>query len=346
MRVTRSARVIALLASTAVASVGYAEASARSEQQPSAQQQQQQPTSGPQSGQPAAAEPEAGQDREQQNQRQTEQDRQQTQQASPQQQQPTPRQQPAGATAAAATTADIEDLRDDPDRYEGMTVRIEGDVEDVLGPRMLKVSQNTVFDLFDDDVLVYAPDALAIALRKDAPVTITGTFQTFTDINVEEELGWFEPEPDVEAEFNRRHVIVATSIESEGRNPVLTESNAAAFSATGGAEITTLTALADDDDDLAGRRVRLTGTIGQTIGSRTFTLGTGDERVLAVVAFPLREQGTWSQHVKSGASVRVSGVVLESPDLDLPESAEPSAHDIFNDRDVYIYVTSVEPAQQ
>jgi hypothetical protein len=100
------------------------------------------------------------------------------------------RSQPAGTKVSGG------DLEENAKRYVGQTIDVTAEVEDVYGPRLFKIDEHNWGDM-DAEVLVYLPSDLASLVREDDFVTVTGTMKMLLKTDLERELGWLEPEPDV-----------------------------------------------------------------------------------------------------------------------------------------------------
>lgn len=111
------------------------------------------------------------------------------------------------------TAVSINVIEKDAAKHQGKVVKVTGEVDEVLGPRMFKIDEREWLD-FDGETLVYLPAPLAALVTEGTPVTVTGTLRTVLDVDLTKEWGWFEFEPDIEAELNKRSVIVATEVAS------------------------------------------------------------------------------------------------------------------------------------
>lgn len=255
----------------------------------------------------------------------------------------------------------IGDLEDSADKYVGKTVNVTAEVEEVFGPRLFKIDEPNWGDL-DGEVLVYLPSELAALVREDDRVTITGTPRMFVKADIERELGWLEPDPDVEIEFSERPVLVASRIVGGNSNVALAiriqptpgndddreratgtsgtaagttaDSAAATTTDSKSAAVTDAGALGRGDRELVGRRVNLDGVKVTRRGSQQgFWVDGGGASVFVLPSQPAQGQDAPS----SGQSVSVHGVVLEMP-RSIREKAR--ATDGANDR-IYVYAMTV-----
>lgn len=125
----------------------------------------------------------------------------------------------AGAGAAAAgTTVRLADIAADPAAYEGKSVTIEADVEEVLAPYAFALDEDApLAGGVDNDVLVFSRKSANLASIDDQwldnRVRVTGVVHTMAVVDVEREIGWdLDPQVEVELE-GREPVIMATAVE-------------------------------------------------------------------------------------------------------------------------------------
>ncbi|HET8884279.1 MAG TPA: hypothetical protein VFM68_02305 [Candidatus Saccharimonadales bacterium] len=102
-----------------------------------------------------------------------------------------------------------------PDAFVGQDVTVTGEVQDVLAPRIFKISNDTA----GDELTVLTPQPLTVEqaqeseefLQDNANVLIVGTIQTATVAEIERDYG-LTLDAEVEAEFDQTIVLVAHSI--------------------------------------------------------------------------------------------------------------------------------------
>ena len=109
----------------------------------------------------------------------------------------------------SATSVKLSELEQSPQRYVGQRIRVSGDIQDVLGPRVFKVDEANWADL-DPELLVVMEAPLAALVKEDDRITVTGTIRPFVDVRLEREWGWIDLEPEIEARIKTRPVLVAT----------------------------------------------------------------------------------------------------------------------------------------
>jgi hypothetical protein len=120
-----------------------------------------------------------------------------------------------GANGANVSVADI---TSDLTNYDGKTVTVIADVEEVLGPRAFTLDEDApLAGGVDDDLLVLSPQAGSLADIDDQwlnnKVRVTGVVRRFVAADVEREVGW-DLDPRIEAEYEgKRPVLIATSVE-------------------------------------------------------------------------------------------------------------------------------------
>jgi hypothetical protein len=248
----------------------------------------------------------------------------------------------------------IDDFEEHPQEYVGKTVSVTAQVEEVFGPRLFKIDEPSWADL-DGEVLVYLPSNLAALVREDDRVTVTGTPKMFVKADIERELGWLEPDPDVEIEFDERPVLVASRIVGGNSDvavaialnePVQRDSSApdaqaanrpvgTSGTADAAAPLTDLGALGNGDEELVGRRVELNGVeVAKRGGKQGFWI---EGRGASLFVLPSTDSGA-AGSVTPGQAVSIEGIVLAMP-RSMREKA--AAVDHGND-EIYLYATSVK----
>jgi hypothetical protein len=120
-----------------------------------------------------------------------------------------------GANGANVSVADI---TSDLTNYDGKTVTVVAEVEEVLGPRAFTLDEDGPLDGgVDDDLLVLSPKSGSLGdidnQWLDNKVRVTGVVRRFVTVDVEREVGW-DLDPRIEAEYEgKRPVLIATSVE-------------------------------------------------------------------------------------------------------------------------------------
>jgi hypothetical protein len=198
------------------------------------QQGQDQPRAG-QQGQDQDQQRTAGQDQQptEQHQRAGEQGQQDQQRADDRAGQQGQQGQQHAAGAAAGQQVNFREVRDNPDRFFGQTVSFEANVDDVLGPRVLRMSSTGFFDWFGGGMLAYAPDALGLAVTDRDRVRVTGTVERYDRQALERELAWIDAGEELDDRMRERPVIRVTSIERTRvqRNAVIRQQDDQQFAA-------------------------------------------------------------------------------------------------------------------
>jgi hypothetical protein len=230
----------------------------------------------------------------------------------------------------------LDDLEDNPAKYVGQSVSVDGEVEEVFGPRLFTIDEANWGDL-DGEILVYVPSPLAALVQDDDKVTVSGVVRRFVKGDVEREWGWMGLDAETEVEFSKKPVLVASRVTGGNDNMAMVIDTGAAHpvGTSGGsatddarAPLTSLNAVANGDADLIGRRVRLASVPVAASAEHGFFAG----RVSPVV-YVLASEATF----KKGDVATIEGVILQMPrgvkdDLSVPARA--------ND-DIYIYATEV-----
>lgn len=245
---------------------------------------------------------------------------------------------------------DLDDLEDYPSKYIGQTVSVDAEVQDVYGPRLFTIDEPHWVDL-DGELLVHVPTAMAAIVREGDRVTISGEVKAFSSPALTGEWGWRTLDADTEAELRGRTMLDATRIiggdqhmayvigtdparvRAEGQRHAVRSTLLDALTSRGD-ELTRAGEIASGDDDLVGRRVRLSGQrVADLNGHGGFYLETDDGMVFVL---PADRTGTTAS-VGGGDTVAVDGVVLKAPrglglEGDVPEDA--------ND-DIYVLATAI-----
>lgn len=135
-----------------------------------------------------------------------------------QQQQQQPKQQPAQEQQKQqqqpVQSVELKDLEDKAAAYMGQKVRVNAEVDEVLGPRVFAVDEGGWLDIFRPRKIVIVPAPMAALVREGAAVTITGTVRPFVQAEFEREWGWFG-ESEMEVDLKDRTVIVADTVVTE-----------------------------------------------------------------------------------------------------------------------------------
>jgi hypothetical protein len=249
-----------------------------------------------------------------------------------------------GQTDQPATQLDLGDFEDNPSMYIGQEVTVEGEADDVLGPRLFVIDEGNWFDMFDGEALVMVPSQKFAKLRDGDNIKVSGTVRTFDTVRVdiEREWGWFD-DPDVElnAELNRRAVIVAETIESLDGDNLL--ENGAAMSTDRPADPGQPAGMMDDSQPLTdfavvadahgtayvGRTVKLENvTVGQA-AEKGYWVGSDSQRLFVLPA-------DTSQTLNEGETVTIHGTVLE-----LPHTMRARIGDDNRNEDIYILARTI-----
>lgn len=218
---------------------------------------------------------------------------------------------------------------ENPAAYVGKTVTVSGDIEEIWGPRAFNMDSGlTVGELLvvGREPFPNVPDRGNTAFVVSDVATVTGVVRMLVIADVEREIGW-DLDPNIEAEFNAKPVLIAQSISFKAgaaRAPVSTANNAPANNmntnqAAAGAELTDVLVIvaAPDRPSLVGRRVRFTDVkVQDVVGDTTFYVGpSATQRILV----DLDEQPAPNSDVEGGVDVNpgqtisFTGVVTAMP---------------------------------
>jgi hypothetical protein len=241
---------------------------------------------------------------------------------------------------------ELDELEENPSAYHGKTVSVDGEVEDVYGPRIFTIDERNWGDL-DGELLVLMPSPMAALVREDDRITVTGKVKPFVEADFEEEWGWLGIEDDAEVELSQRPVLVASRVvggndnvalvinAQSGPGPVGTTGNTGAADTRGttgtSGTLTDLASIGNADEMMVGRSVDLDNiAVHGTARDRGFFAKAGNH---VVFVLPMANAGA-----TQGQNLSIEGVIMEMPrhmrdTLDAPSGT-------FND-DIYIYATKV-----
>ncbi|MDP8922022.1 MAG: hypothetical protein M3O34_04000 [Chloroflexota bacterium] len=192
----------------------------------------------------------------------------------------------------------VDEIAEAPDAYWGRTVRVNGEVGDVLGPRSFVLEDDDL--LFDEGLPVVATNPLVgpagRVIEPDAIVDrfvwVTGTVHQFNIRAFEDQLG-LDLDDEVWAEWRGQPVIIATSISYA---PGFVGPVGAAPGVAGPFEFVTVDDIAENPAAYVGQTVRVNGEVEEIdepvgVGYRSFALEDSDflfdEQILVIGATPL-----------------------------------------------------------
>ncbi|MGE3957771.1 MAG: hypothetical protein AB7H96_13710 [Vicinamibacterales bacterium] len=238
----------------------------------------------------------------------------------------------------------LDQLEKDPDKYIGQQVSVDGEVDDVLGPRVFKIDEPNWGDL-DGELLVIVPAGLAALIGEDDRVTVSGTVRRFASAELEREWGW-QATPEVEVRLSSRPVIVAQRIVGgddqramiirvpEKKDTPVGTSGLAGIGVAGSRAMTDSTALAAGDDELVGRTVDLKDVkVSGVDGQRGFFIGPRERQL-----FVLTHDSATETTPRVGQNVSIDGFVMQMPSGMPGDLAAPGALN----RHIYVYATAVD----
>ena len=243
------------------------------------------------------------------------------------------------------TRVELGDLEENPGQYTGKTISVDGEVEEVFGPRIFTIDERNWGDL-DGELLVFVPTPLAAVVRDDDRVTVSGTVKPFVEVALDKEWGWLGLDEEIEVDLNKRSVLVASRIVGGNNNAALVvntrtgSTGAVGTSGTAGVSASGATGVISDlgslgaaGDDMIGRSVALDRvTIHATAKDGGFFAKAGDH---VIFVLPLAEAG-----LSKGQTVSIEGITLEMPRHMRENLNAPAAGNL--NQDVYIYATRIE----
>ena len=241
------------------------------------------------------------------------------------------------------TRVAISALEENPGQYMGKTVSVDAEVEEVFGPRMFTIDERNWGDL-DGELLVFVPTPLAAVVRDNDRITVTGVVKRFVEVDVKKEWGWLGLDGNLEAEFSKRPVLVASRIVGGDNNSAVivnTGSGSAGAVGTSGSAGTTpatsgvvsdLSAVAGGNERMVGRSVALDGVaVHAKARDGGFFAKVGND---VVFVLPMVDAG-----LTQGQTVSLEGITLAMPRHMRDKLNAPN--DGTLNEDVYIYATRV-----
>jgi hypothetical protein len=252
---------------------------------------------------------------------------------------------PAIETSFEGMRVRVDELEDYPMRYLGQRISIDAEVQDVFGPRLFTIDEQSWGDL-EGEILVIVPDAQAVPVREDDRITVSGTVKAYARDQVEGEWGWQATDAASESRLFRRPVLVADRIiggDSDRAMLIRAEDaprkGGAPHDATKTADrpvLSDIGAVASGDESLVGHRVRLESVaVGPHAMGRGFFV---EHQGTSLFVLPPQKRSS----PPTGSRVAISGIVLQFPD-GMAERAGSSAGKDANEA-IYVLATSVDRA--
>jgi hypothetical protein len=270
----------------------------------------------------------------------------------------------SSTSSAASTTADrssaalikadrkgmrvtLDELENNPNRYIGKQVSVDGEVDTIVGPRLFKLDEPGWADL-EGEMLVVLPAGTGAALKENDQVTVSGTVRQFVRADVERDWGWLNDTPEVELKLARKPVLVADRIigtndketmiirAPQQNSAVATsgKSAAAGIGASAHPAISDPVALASGDDDLGGRPVHLDAVeVTGVDAGHGFFIGPRERQL-----FVLTQYAGNKASVATGQKVSVDGFVMQMPSGTVSHLTAPGALN----RHIYVYATELD----
>ena len=223
----------------------------------------------------------------------------------------------------------LDQLENDPEKYVGQTVTVEGEVDRILGPHLFTIDERDWADA-EREMPVIVPEPFAVMVRTGAQVRVTGTVQKVPIAEVESARGFFG-DARIRAEIEAKPVLVATDVTATQSDATLrarADQPAGTARGTAVAQVTDADQVAQaKDTTLVGRRVDLSGVTVASVTEHGFWIrAPSGERVFVMT--PAKTV------TKEGQMADVRGIVLELPEglrVEVNAAKEP----------IYIYADRV-----
>ena len=237
--------------------------------------------------------------------------------------------------ALAGVHVPLDRLEDQVNRYMGLTITVDGTVDEVLGPRLFRVADRTA----DGEMLVGVVAPHVAPVMTGDPVNITGRLQPLTHDEFERSWNWLGLDPEAALDMALQPVLVATRVTGNRGSIVeliLATDAAQPVGTTGAAAlaspISDVERLAHADRALVGRAVELRDAAVAALASTGGFFVQGRDRHVLVLS------GDGSALPRRGERLSIlRGVVLEMPDNIEARLAPPGP---MNDS-VYIFTTGI-----
>lgn len=237
-----------------------------------------------------------------------------------------------------ATRVELDELESNPSKYISQTISVDGEVEEVLGPRLFTIDERNWGDL-DGEILVFMRTPLVALVRDDDRITVTGTVKPFVAAEFEREWGWFGLDPETEVDLEAKPVLVAERIVGGNNNVALSielvdEGQPVGTSGreAGPPPLAETATVAAADEEYVGRDVSLKNLeVEGTASGGGFFVQSGDD-VLFVL--PSDRHTT----VRPGEMVSVDGVILRLPDRMEERLQAPAGLN----SDIYVFAHRIE----
>ena len=258
--------------------------------------------------------------------------------------QPSPSERQRGTAAAISadfrgTRVALNDLEENPTRYLGQRVSVDGEVEEIYGPRLFTIDEPRWGDL-GGEILVLLPTPLAALVKENDRVTVSGMVRPFVRTEIEREWGWLGLDPEVEVEVGAKPILVAERLVG-GNNDVALVIEATTGSAAPRAvgtsgrtapHITDAEAVATGGIQMVGQHTRLNGLrVAATPAAEGFFVSVGTRHLFVLPAQPIA--------VARGDTVTIDGIILQMPRSMVARLNAPSG---LNE-DLYVYAMNVTP---
>lgn len=245
----------------------------------------------------------------------------------------------------------LDKLEENAAKYVGKTVSVDGEVEEVFGPRLFTIDEPNWGDL-DGEILVFMPTALAALVAEDDKVTISGTMRPFVKTEIEREWGWLDPRPEIEAEFSIRPVLVADRL--IGGNGDLALKISATPAAVGTAGSTAAPARPASANAATGRAPAVV-SVAEVVSTTRGSVGRAVDLNKVTVAEIEKDGGFWIRDAQknrafvlpqdhrnfkasAGEQVSITGVLLE-----MPSAMRERLNATKDERaDLYVFATNIK----
>lgn len=208
-------------------------------------------------------------------------------------------------TPPGTTTTTVEEVDENPLRFYGERVTLNGEVDEVFSDRAFELEGMGVW--WDDQILVVTRAPVVIGgagLENDDEILVSGTVRPLTIVEIEREIGW-DLDPQIEARFTNKPVLIADSISSYEEQARWSEREYPQGTIMGLYQIFTV----PDISQLAGQRITVSAVPVLDKAGQVAWIGYGPLSRMLVVP---KEAGTLDP-LEAGERVTVTGTLEKMP---------------------------------
>jgi hypothetical protein len=171
----------------------------------------------------------------------------------------------------------VADIVENPSQYVGKTVTVNGEVEEVYGTTGFKLDEEAPLAAgIDNDLPVIGASQNLAGIDDQIlndRVLVQGTVRMFVKAEIDRDYSWFDATPEVEATFEGKPVLIASSV-----SPTQAAANGAPGAAAGNLEdiypqgVFKVSDITGNPAQFDGQQVTLRGEVEEILGSNALKL--------------------------------------------------------------------------